>query len=106
MVTPEALYLVCVGWGGGGLVLVVMYGGIVEPQDMPVLLTKTRQRWRVDRIVVEGTIDQICLFSFFAFPSLFSHPHLPSSFASSPANIHRLHAAANAFLGLPWVFYG
>lgn len=98
--------VLCMLAGRGDLVLLVMWGGTVEPQDMPVHHTKTRQRWSGDRRVVEGTIDQImniCLFFFFFFSlPLFSlplspHPHLPSSFASSPAHIHRFHAAANAF---------
>lgn len=78
---------------------------------MPVLHTKKRQRWSVDRIVVKGTIDQITnihLFFFFWSLSFFSfltcHPHLPSSFASSPAHIPRHKTAANAFLGAPWLF--
>lgn len=75
--------LSCVCWmKGGRLVLVVMWIGIVEPQDMSVLHTKTRQRWSGHRRVVEGSADQIvniCLFSslFSLSLFLFSASHFP-----------------------------
>lgn len=77
----------------------------MEPQDMPVLHTKTRQRWSGDRRVVEGTIDQImniCLFlsSPLSLPTHVFLPLLPPHLHTH-AHTHRLYTAATAFLGLP-----